>query len=436
MRTSEIVGMVGILGLGSATACSSLIGLDEFSPQTSIGGTAGAGGTTAQAGGTAGNDGTAGSTTGGTGGTAGVGGYVVPAPEDCIRAVLKDEFTTEDANGLIRYRIPFSTSLGEVGSADELAIKLRRTDEGDIDFTPELLKDGDKNCFECAQANIDFDSTGGGKLFSAVAGRFSLGWFQEDKFHAEIAFSVSGFILAEATVQNGVQTLTPGGTCLYVPQKEFQKSEVKTGSVTIKEAQQIGASGQQVAVEGATITAIGTDSVWIQQGTGEYSGVRVKCSSDQSKVSGVSAGDIVTVTGTLSEHSLLNQTWIDVCDAGSITVTGPGAGTPTPTDIVQSISGESWEGVLVRISGSLSISSVTTDDPVFGSFYSIAGTQEGTIAGRPWLYDPTQDPQALPNFASGATMTAVVGIVDSMTDSRQDLMPRSAADFENYTPAP
>ena len=35
-----------------------------------------------------------------------------------------------------------------------------------------------------------------------------------------------------------------------------------------------------------------------------------------------------------------------------------------------------------------------------------------------------------------AELTAVVGIVDSMTDSRQDLMPRSAADFEGYTPAP
>lgn len=399
-----------------------------------MGGAAGTG-ATAGTGGTAWNGGTGGTTSGGTGGTAGDSGYFVPAPEDCIRAVLKDEFIVEDVNGLVRYRMPFSTALGDAGP-DELAVKLRYADEGNIDFTPELLKDGDKNCFECAQANIDFDATGGGKLYSAVAGRFSLGVRTNTKFYEEHVFGVSGFILAEATIQSGIQTPTPGGSCLFVPEKQFQTYQYKTGTVGVVEAQSIEANDQSVIVNDATVTAVGTDSIWIQQGTGERSGIRVGCSSNVSKIAGISVGDVVTVSGILRENNLIKQTIILVCDTGSIAVTGAGAGTPTPTDLIQSISGENWEGVLVRISGSLSISSVTTDDPVFGSFYSIAGTEEGTIAGRPWLYDPTQDPQALPNFASGATMTAVVGIVDSMTDSRQDLMPRSAADFEGYTPAP
>ncbi|MCB9588360.1 MAG: hypothetical protein H6718_23330 [Polyangiaceae bacterium] len=417
----------GVL-IALSTACSTLIGLDDFHPAgASEGGTGGE------------NDG--GSGTGGMGGTsgggsAGDGGYVVPNPNDCIRATLSDSFVVTSGGGVATWRIPLALSLGDAAYADEVEFRIRSAAANkQYQFTPELLKSGDKNCFTCGQINVDVGNPNPG-LYSAVAGTFDVGILEENIYRSQHAFSLKGFIFAQSEIVNGQQTPIVGGSCLYVPTTYLGHDETKTATVDVSELRYNAPEEQPVIVPNATVTAVGADSVWVQTGAGEYQGIRVTCLGEPQRTAGVAAGDVVDVEGIKQWLPPIDQTIVSICNSGGITVTGVGAGTPTAIDIIQSIGGEQYEGVLVRISGSLSITGVTTDDPVFGSFYSIAGTEEGTIAGRPWLYDPTQDAQALPNFASGATMTAVVGIVDSMTDSRQDLMPRSAADFENYTPAP
>ena len=184
----------------------------------------------------------------------------------------------------------------------------------------------------------------------------------------------------------------------------------------------------------ATVTAVRPDGIWVQQGTGPYSGLHVTCPSDATKFAGVSVGDVVTIRGEYGENSALAQTQLYVCDTfGEVTVTNPGGGTVQVTNVSEDIAAEKWESVLVRVQGPLTVESVVENDPNFGSYFSVSGASWGSFAGRPWLYDTT----SLPGFAQGATMTSVVGIVDSLYgDSRQDLMPRSAADFEGYTPAP
>jgi predicted extracellular nuclease len=193
------------------------------------------------------------------------------------------------------------------------------------------------------------------------------------------------------------------------------------------------ASGTDVVVQGVVVTGVLDTRFWVQEpGSGEYSGI-VVYAADQGDVLGVSdlqIGDVVDVSGTVLEYQD-EYTEIDVSQGtGTLVVTG--TTTPLEPDLVDiSVFGsddtaEPWESTLVRIEGALD---VTALDPMYDEFTVAIGSDEVVIDD--FLYDALAADD-FPNFAEGATFTAIQGPVNFFIGVWK-IMPRSADELEGYS---
>ncbi len=204
--------------------------------------------------------------------------------------------------------------------------------------------------------------------------------------------------------------------------------------------------GETVTVEGVVITALRLGvGVFVQEvDGGEYSGVYVD--TGDIDLAAFSVGDVVDVSGTVTEDlpannpvALINLTGI---------VSGDGVGTMVATgdtmEIVPEVLGlsvlsnakmaEPWEGVLVTVAGSLDVVTAMNDAmSEFGDFSEFA-IQQGADSVRvdDFLYNIFNDEESFPGFGPGASFDAVTGVLNYSFGNFK-IAPRSAAEYEGFS---
>jgi predicted extracellular nuclease len=127
------------------------------------------------------------------------------------------------------------------------------------------------------------------------------------------------------------------GSCLEV---------TTTAIVTIQEGQLTDTYTGQTVVTNGVITGVFGQLVSMQDGQGAYSGIWMYGPSIP-----VTVGDLVEVTGTVSEYNGLTQ-----LSSPSIVIEAQGADLPMPEALTTAAvaAGEEWEGVLVQVTADVS----------------------------------------------------------------------------------
>lgn len=177
--------------------------------------------------------------------------------------------------------------------------------------------------------------------------------------------------------------------------------------------------GQTVAISGV-VTGVARSTThnefWIQDSSGLWCGVYVYDRFDL--LSSVAQGDTLSLSGKVTEYSGLTRidSLSDVHPWGSDRA-GP---TPRPVTCADlgrgcSATGESFEGVLVRLSSVVAIHDLNAN----GEWYvrSPSGGDSCQIDDRAYRYDPD----------SGAVFGAIIGVVH-YSNSEYEIDPRSASD--------
>lgn len=153
-------------------------------------------------------------------------------------------------------------------------------------------------------------------------------------------------------------------------------------------------AGTNVTTEG-TVTAVTAQGFFIQNGTGQYSGLYVYTGNQPDR----SPGDVVTVTAPVEEY--FNLTELDLTATGASVNQTATAPVPEPTELAtDSVGQEEYEGVLVAVDNL----TVTTMPGQYGEWAVDDGT--GEIA----IDDVSAGDAATPN-ETGATIDSIVGPV-------------------------
>lgn len=202
---------------------------------------------------------------------------------------------------------------------------------------------------------------------------------------------------------------------------------------------------QTVAIEGVVITGLRIGvGVFVQEiDGGEYSGVYVD--TGDIDLSAFSIGDVVNVSGTVTEDlpannpaALVNLTGI-ISGDGSGTMVATGETTEIAPEVVElsvlsnAEMAEPWEGVLVTVAGNLSATTAMNNAmSEFGDFSEFA-VQQGADSVRvdDFLYNIFNDEESFPGFGVGASFDAVTGVLN-FSFGNFKIAPRSAAEFEGY----
>lgn len=193
---------------------------------------------------------------------------------------------------------------------------------------------------------------------------------------------------------------------------------VSISSIQDETAADHPATGTPVTVEGAMVTAVKESSgsqvgFWIQQGSGQYSGIYAYCGNSGCPTA-VQVGDDVDVSGEYGEYHGASQ--VGYVDAITVNSSGgtPATATVSPTDFLAS--SEPWEGVLVELkaaSGDMT-TAVTTD----ANGNTDVTVDDVTIYGIGYIWSATD----------GDQVSSIVGVVDSYDDAFE-VRPRQAEDI-------
>ncbi len=173
-------------------------------------------------------------------------------------------------------------------------------------------------------------------------------------------------------------------------------------------------AGQNVTTEG-TVTAVvpGADGYYVQNGTGEFSGVFVFIESSPS----VSPGDVVNLTAPVEEEFGLTRLNLESAGA-SATVTGS-APVPAPTPLdTGDVGQEAYEGVLVNVSEA----DVPTTPGEFGEWDVDDGTGQANID------DIDTGASATPDRPGGAVDYIVGPVFYSFSEFK--IQPKTIDDLE------
>ncbi len=200
------------------------------------------------------------------------------------------------------------------------------------------------------------------------------------------------------------------------------------------------AEGADVLAEGVVITAI-RDGIGLyveEPGGGQFSGVYVD--AGQFDLSGFAVGDVVDVSGTVSEDipgggGLTGLTGI-VADDGAGDIVPTGDSMPLEPDVVDfsdlatAATAEPWEGVLITVTDTLVVSADGFD--AFSEFRLEVGGDSVIVDN--FLYGIFDDENAgdFPGFAVGAAFTDVTGVLNFSFDDYK-LAPRSADELAGYS---
>ncbi len=161
---------------------------------------------------------------------------------------------------------------------------------------------------------------------------------------------------------------TPGVTSIY----DIQSGAVTEGTAVIVNGTVTAGSGE---------TPDGNGSIYMQDGTGQYSGINVYISSSTGLT--VNRADSIQVSGTYTEY--YGKTEID--NVTSITVFATGASLPDPEVLTLALAdSEPWEGVLIQVQTVTVINANTG----YGEWWVTDGTDTLVInnAGN-YSYTPT-----------------------------------------------
>lgn len=186
-----------------------------------------------------------------------------------------------------------------------------------------------------------------------------------------------------------------------------------------------------VDVDGVIVTGVSTAGFYAQEpGGGEYSGVWVYVGAMGPDITGLKIGDEVDITGVYAEFNDLTE--IDA-SMGTVVATGV-MGLPvepaivTVTTLSTPDTAEPWEGVFVRIEGApLGV----VDEPGFSEF--LVADQADAVLVDNFLYSVYDNPADFPDFAVGASFTAIAGPIN-YTFGAHKIAPRMKEDLEGYTP--
>ncbi len=185
-----------------------------------------------------------------------------------------------------------------------------------------------------------------------------------------------------------------------------------TGGVATVNEVQTGAVSGIVTLENVVATSVSVSGkgFFVQDaGGGEYSGIYVY--TDTTAVT-VAVGDVLTITGEVDEYYDLTE--LKVTDAADVVKSGTASVTATTLSAEPS-DWEPYEGVLVTISGGLSL----TGD---ADSYGVAATSWSSLFVDDLLYDYDG------TYGSGDSFPTATGLID-YSFSQWKLLPRSAADL-------
>lgn len=189
------------------------------------------------------------------------------------------------------------------------------------------------------------------------------------------------------------------------------------------------ATGVDVEVRGVIVTGVAGSAFFAEEpGGGEFSGVLVFVGAAPA----VAVGDEVDITGTTEEFNELTEINATL---GMVTPTGVTGLDLTPDLVTEAnlnaMSGEPWEGVLVRIEGApLSVVNV----PGFDEFDVSDGGPDLARVDN-FLYNAFDFPVVFPGLEVGASFTAVQGPLN-FSFGEYKIAPRDQTDFEGYLSAP
>jgi len=193
--------------------------------------------------------------------------------------------------------------------------------------------------------------------------------------------------------------------------------EIQDGTIPIE---------TNVEVYGVVVTGVASNGLFVQEPAGgEYSGTFVFSGMGGPDLSGAQVGDVIDFSGVTDEY--FEFTEVDIT-AG--TYVNQGAGTPIEPEVLDIItltdmvSGEAWEGVLVRIEGDFTV----VPGGVAGEFPVSDGADEILI--DQFLYS-IPDSGDFAGFGLAATFTALQGPLN-FSFMEYKIAPRSADDAEGY----
>jgi predicted extracellular nuclease len=181
-----------------------------------------------------------------------------------------------------------------------------------------------------------------------------------------------------------------------------------------------------VEVSDIIVTAVRTSGFFAQEAAGgQWSGIWIYV--DDGALPAL--GDVVTVNGWYEEFYELSQ--LDAAGAGDVTVTeSPGeANVPAPEAIEPTDADESWEGVLVRISGD-TFTVVEISDVMDVEEFRVENGSADSIWIDDFIYN-TIESGDFANFDIGASFDAIQGPLNHNFDEFK-IAPRTPADLSGY----
>lgn len=417
--------------------CGQLLGLNDFSEQPASGGAAGMSGNAGTGGSVAGSAGVGAQAAGGTGGSAGtLTGGTAGANDGCT-PVYVDSQSFEPFRGPMAavYSLDLLTKLGDPATTDRLKILMYQPTEGTYPVN-DLAHQKVSECTACVTLLTDVDELGQptGARYVAEEGTVSVE-ILSSIINAPHKGNVADLRLVEALFDPEADQYTKvdGGSCLRITRAPWDFVELRYPEATIA-AIQTGSlkNRSRVYLTGSTVTAIGSDSLWIQQGVGGNSGIQVRCGNKPTKFMDIAVGDQITVKGVYTENDYLHTSQVTVCEDQEYASLSGNGYNAVATTVSGSASAEEWEGVFVRLTGPFTLGEVV---PGEYRSYTLIPSQGASFVVRTELYDPTIDP-GIAGFLPGATVSSITGVIHSVLPDVLEIFPRGSADLENYTPAP
>lgn len=236
----------------------------------------------------------------------------------------------------------------------------------------------------------------------------------------------------DSTSEGGQESTSTDGGASSSGVTESSGGESTTGGsgLTIYDIQEgVVPTGSEVDVTAVIVTAVAPSGFFVQEpGGGEHSGIFVFTSA----MPAVSVGDEVDVSGTTAEQDGLTE--IVTGMGGAVNPTGESGVAIAPevvalAELADPRTAEPWEGVLVRIEGSLGVEAL----PGFSELDVGDGTD--TVRIDDFIYDALADAAAFPELGIGAGFTAIQGPLH-YTFAAFKIAPRAAADLEGYDGPP
>lgn len=410
---STIVSSFFFLTLG--TACSSLLGLDDFSESRD--GNAGTGGVAGNAG-TAGV-GATGSAGAQTGGTAGIGGTGGSDPyTDCTTFQI-DASTFEPFVLMHRtnYRASPINPLGNPDLPDEIWLGTLLQTVGSFDLS-DSQEHRMSTCRTCVFIRVDYSD----KTFMPVAGTVNIDVIS-DVNDANHKGEMLDIVLQEVDPANDDEPVE-GGSCLRAKQIawDFRGYVYPDSNIPAINMGQ-HTEGDRVTLRNVVVTAVGpydtVGSFWIQQSGGGYSGIAASGPYE------LTVGDLITFEGSVRPADQYGPAVVLGAADGLISRL-PLASTPIVTTPGSSLQEDEWLGALVKLPGPFTVSDATSDNTRFILVPAVGDP----VVGSKRLFDPTVE---LTGFDVGAQVDSITGVVTNDFGERQ-VIPRDANDLPGFAP--